>query len=361
MRSLRGWIGRHIHLEAIGGTLAAVVGAEAAILVRRTQPLAEAQAIEDATGVVLSPAETPSIRDGALLEFEPALAATMVARCLERPKPAVVLAGVTPSASMAGALGAIVAATARRAHANIALRVVAAGPARALETDIARLEPELVAVTATVLVAHDAFLARLVVPRRNIQAAPRQTPSSENLAAALGPVPLSLPLVACATRARAADVASLRCGDVWMPGVWPLQRSPAGTIVGRVLLAAPGSELGIQAELGDDGRLVLVGRVEAVCAPEEEMGESAEKNELIDAVGEVPVIVRVEVGEARMPAREWAALARGDVLALGRRIGEPVILRVGGVAMARGDLVEIDGEVGVRITERAAAAVGPAQ
>jgi flagellar motor switch/type III secretory pathway protein FliN len=53
-------------------------------------------------------------------------------------------------------------------------------------------------------------------------------------------------------------------------------------------------------------------------------------------------------------------LARGDVLALGRRIGEPVILRVGGVAVARGDLVDIDGEVGVRITERVAAAVGPA-
>jgi flagellar motor switch/type III secretory pathway protein FliN len=41
-------------------------------------------------------------------------------------------------------------------------------------------------------------------------------------------------------------------------------------------------------------------------------------------------------------------------VALGRRIGDPVVLRVGGVAVARGDLVEIDGEVGVRIVERLA-------
>ena len=57
-------------------------------------------------------------------------------------------------------------------------------------------------------------------------------------------------------------------------------------------------------------------------------------------------------GEATMAAREWAALGRGDVVALGRRVGEPVLLRVGGVIVARGDLVEIDGEVAVRIVDR---------
>ena len=53
-----------------------------------------------------------------------------------------------------------------------------------------------------------------------------------------------------------------------------------------------------------------------------------------------------------MPAREWASLGEGDVVALGRRVGEAVTLRVGGVPVARGDLVEIEGEVGVRIVER---------
>jgi flagellar motor switch/type III secretory pathway protein FliN len=33
-------------------------------------------------------------------------------------------------------------------------------------------------------------------------------------------------------------------------------------------------------------------------------------------------------------------------------VGEAVLIRVGGVPVARGDLVEVDGEVGVRIVER---------
>jgi len=62
--------------------------------------------------------------------------------------------------------------------------------------------------------------------------------------------------------------------------------------------------------------------------------------------------------EARLAARDWAAIGRGDVIALGRRVGEAVVLRVGGVPVARGELVEIEGEVGVRIIERIAAAGG---
>ena len=85
------------------------------------------------------------------------------------------------------------------------------------------------------------------------------------------------------------------------------------------------------------------------------MSDQAKSGALVEAVGEVPVVVRVEIGVAEMRAREWAALGRGDVIALGRKIGEPVTLRVGGVAVAKGELVEIEGEVGVRILGRAGA------
>jgi flagellar motor switch/type III secretory pathway protein FliN len=68
----------------------------------------------------------------------------------------------------------------------------------------------------------------------------------------------------------------------------------------------------------------------------------------------VPVLVRVEIGEARMTAREWASIGRGDVVTLGRRVGAQVLLRVGGVPVALGELVSVDGEVGVRIAERVA-------
>jgi len=40
------------------------------------------------------------------------------------------------------------------------------------------------------------------------------------------------------------------------------------------------------------------------------------------------------------------------VVSLGKRIGEHVVLRVAGVEVARGELVDLDGEVGVRIVAR---------
>jgi flagellar motor switch/type III secretory pathway protein FliN len=82
------------------------------------------------------------------------------------------------------------------------------------------------------------------------------------------------------------------------------------------------------------------------------MDESDATTALVDSLGDVPVVVRVEVGEVTLAARDWAALSRGDVIALGRRVGERVVLRVGGVAVARGELVDVEGEVGVRIAER---------
>jgi flagellar motor switch/type III secretory pathway protein FliN len=60
-----------------------------------------------------------------------------------------------------------------------------------------------------------------------------------------------------------------------------------------------------------------------------------------------------------MRAREWASLSPGDVVALGRRIGEAVTLRVGGVTVARGELVDLDGEIAVRILGREGPAAEP--
>ncbi len=80
------------------------------------------------------------------------------------------------------------------------------------------------------------------------------------------------------------------------------------------------------------------------------MKEDTGKTEV--ALADAPVVVRVEIGAAEMPAREWASLGKGDVISLRKRLGEAVTLRVSGVEVARGELVQIDGEVGVRILER---------
>ena len=81
------------------------------------------------------------------------------------------------------------------------------------------------------------------------------------------------------------------------------------------------------------------------------MAEPEDSNALGEAALDAPVVVRVELGNVTLSARKWAELAPGDVIETGRRIGEPVVLRVAGREVARGELVNVEGELGVRIRE----------
>jgi flagellar motor switch/type III secretory pathway protein FliN len=351
LRDVRRWAAAHADLPRLASVLGELLDAEVEVLVKGAQPLSAARGIPGGAAVLVARADAPQLERAMLVEADVALVATAVARAAKRRPPAVLQAGTTASPQAAGGLAAIVVAALRRAHHGLAMRALAAGPAEALETDMTRLGQELLAVTLTVLVAHDAHEARIVVARSAVLAA-EPAPWNGAALAALGAMPVSVPIVAHALRATATDVASLEPGDACMLEGWPLTRSPAGGLAGPVRLAAPDGWTGVAAELHEDGRVVLRGEVVPLCAAEAEMGETVVEGGLIEAIGEVPVVVRVEIGEARMAAREWAALARGDVVALGRRVGEAVVLRVGGIPVARGDLVEIDGEVGVRIIER---------
>jgi flagellar motor switch/type III secretory pathway protein FliN len=353
-RAMGRWMVAHTRIDRVEAALSDLVDARVEILPGRVWPAAQTCGLADGVGVLIGRADSSDPARAALVACERALAAVLVARALRRPIPRLLETGsaVAPSGAIAGALAAVLFAAARRAHASIALRVLAAGPAAALEGELTRADPVLATLSATILVADDAFAACLLVPHGAVAAAPPPTCTAPSIAAALGPAPLSLPIVACARPATASDLARLRIGDVWLPGGWPLARGAGGMLEGPVLLAAPSSDLGMRARLAPDGRLVLGGEMEALYMQEADVSETVEEGALLQAIGEVPVVVRVEVGEARMAAREWANLERGDVIALGRRIGERVILRVGGVPVARGDLVEIDGEVGVRIVER---------
>jgi flagellar motor switch/type III secretory pathway protein FliN len=59
--------------------------------------------------------------------------------------------------------------------------------------------------------------------------------------------------------------------------------------------------------------------------------------------------VSVELARFTMPLEELGALRTGEVVATGRAVGERVTLRAGGHALAVGELVDVDGEVGVRL------------
>jgi flagellar motor switch protein FliN/FliY len=66
---------------------------------------------------------------------------------------------------------------------------------------------------------------------------------------------------------------------------------------------------------------------------------------------DVPVELAVEIGRTHMTIREALALGPGSIVTLNRLSGEPVDLLVNGKPIARGEVVVIDEEFGLRVTE----------
>jgi flagellar motor switch protein FliN len=65
----------------------------------------------------------------------------------------------------------------------------------------------------------------------------------------------------------------------------------------------------------------------------------------------VPVDLSVEMGRTRMTVGETLELRQGSIITLNRMSGEPVDLLVNGTAIARGEVVVIDEQFGLRVTE----------
>jgi flagellar motor switch protein FliN/FliY len=66
---------------------------------------------------------------------------------------------------------------------------------------------------------------------------------------------------------------------------------------------------------------------------------------------DVPVELAVEIGRTRMTIGETLELGPGSIVTLARQAGEPVDLLVNGRTIARGEVVVIDEEFGLRVTD----------
>jgi type III secretion system YscQ/HrcQ family protein len=64
---------------------------------------------------------------------------------------------------------------------------------------------------------------------------------------------------------------------------------------------------------------------------------------------DAPIELQVEIARFSLSLGELQRLQPGDVLITGRRIGERVSVQVGGQAFAQGELVDVEGEIGVRL------------
>lgn len=66
---------------------------------------------------------------------------------------------------------------------------------------------------------------------------------------------------------------------------------------------------------------------------------------------DVEMVVTAELGRARLSVREVLSMVPGNVVELDRVAGAPIDLLVNGKLVARGEVVVIDEEFGVRVTE----------
>jgi flagellar motor switch protein FliN/FliY len=84
------------------------------------------------------------------------------------------------------------------------------------------------------------------------------------------------------------------------------------------------------------------------------VGQGADLRRLRD----VPVNLAVEIGRAEMTVGETLGLRPGSIVKLDRLAEEPLDLLVNGTRIARGEVVVIDEEFGLRLTEVVAGAGG---
>lgn len=145
---------------------------------------------------------------------------------------------------------------------------------------------------------------------------------------------------------------TLRPGGVLPLGDPPLTGEPSAPVGPLFLVhrADAGDEyrISVASEPGSTrGAVVVTGPIvhESSSNPGSEPAMSADADAL-----DAPVTLTVELGRINLPVSRLADLKPGDVLPLNRHGREPVEITSNGRTVARGELILIDAELGLRVT-----------
>ncbi len=197
--------------------------------------------------------------------------------------------------------------------------------------------------------------ARAWVPSRSLDAIARSGPRA--LPPSLGDVSVALSMRVGHARLAAGEIAALACGDVLLPDELSAERANGSPRWSEARLVGRSGGVVVRLARADDGwRIEGVERASAVRSAmilEDAMSESdaqVVRTDEISEVAEVPVELAIELGRIELRVRELAALVPGRVISARLPIGGEVQLRAGDRVLAAGELVDIDGELGVRIT-----------
>jgi len=147
----------------------------------------------------------------------------------------------------------------------------------------------------------------------------------------------------------------LRLDDVWVLRASGVRFTPQG-VVGNVVLRVLGARQQVWHGALDVDRIEIQERVtmkddDITTAARETTLTTPQTTTDLTPVVDAPLELSVEIARFTLPLGEIATLCRGEVLITGKPVGQHVTLRAGSRAIAIGELVDVDGAIGVRIVD----------
>ena len=160
------------------------------------------------------------------------------------------------------------------------------------------------------------------------------------------------------------DIANVEAGDIIVLENHHLKQTPDGLTGDVFVTLGAGKNGGFVARLRNDESEAEQALLEVVkiVSQEQPVEKSMAAEEKPDNLPETEGLLRdidasvvVELGRIRMNTAQVVRLRAGQVLRLTRGPNDPVDLVVNGKLFARGELIEVEGELGVRLTQVAGA------
>lgn len=71
----------------------------------------------------------------------------------------------------------------------------------------------------------------------------------------------------------------------------------------------------------------------------------------LELILDIPLNLTVEIGRTEMPIQKLLQLTQGAVIELDKMVGEPMNVLVNGTLIAQGEVVVIDDQFGIRLTQ----------
>jgi flagellar motor switch/type III secretory pathway protein FliN len=282
-------------------------------------------------------------RDGrrAVLALEPGLARALSGRALGMSAPEPALSSCTPVEEAVLELVLLTALKAGDGQVRLWGLVQ-----RVAELPHVFSDPWVVLMPATVTIGEIGGRVDLLLPESLLLAAPPPLPCGERLSQ----IPCLMRVEVGRGRFSTADLRQIRLGDVVF-----LDELDVGIGGGHAVLRS--GSVTVPVEISVEGRMIVSDAAERTAVSSEGALTVAETPRIPpdgrgdDRLANLDIEIVAELGRVVLSGREIAALAPGSVIELGAPLGGPIDLFVAGRLLARGELVDIDGELGVRVTE----------